>query len=220
MYDFDFRVFAQHADAFWYGLGTTLLLAFGASIAGTVAGLPLGAVLRLPAFAWMRVLNDTVRAIPVLVLMLLAYYAPYTALGLPPVSRCGGAFFGLLAAQAVYTADLFRSAVDGVSQQTALAARALGLKRHEVWRYIILPDVLRTMFPTLVAFTIGNIHLSSLGAAVGCQEVMWVAMTTGENTFRAFEALLIVAAIYMVIVVSFGLGARWLERRDWLRRHG
>jgi polar amino acid transport system permease protein len=136
------------------------------------------------------------------------------------LSRCGGAFVGLLAAQAVYTADLFRAAVDGVSQQTALAGRALGLKPHEVWRFIILPDVFRTMFPTLVAFTIGNIHLSSLSATVGCQEVMWVALTTGENTFRAFEALLIVACIYMVVVVTFGLSARWLERREWVRRHG
>lgn len=220
MYDFDFRVFAPFAGAFLYGLGTTLGLSFGASIAGTIAGCFVGAVLRVRLFSWLRPVNDAIRAIPILVLMLLAVYLPYTAIGLKPVSSCGGAFIALTVAQAAYTADLFRAAVDGISHQLLLGARALGLRQSDIWRYIVLPEALRTMFPTLVAFTIGNIHLSSLGAMLGCQDVMWVALAAGEKTSRAFEGLLIVAGIYTTIVVGFGFIARRLERTDWLKKRG
>ena len=154
-----------------------------------------------------------------LLLMVLCYYFPYRAVfGVEPLSAFAAAVLALTIAQAVFTADLVRAAVDGVSQQVILGARALGLHHTTVWRYIILPDIIRQISPALLAFYIGNLKLSSLASAIGCEELLFTARTAGDRTARNLEGLIIVTGIYILFVLPLAWGARRLEQPRWLKR--
>lgn len=219
-YDWDFAVFAPYAGAFARASWVTVELAAVSSVVGTVFGFAIGLVLRYRQVAWFLLpINDVFRAVPLLVWLFFAYYFPYRdVFGVTPLSECNSALVALTFVQAIFTADLVRAAVNGVSAQAILGARALGLSRADVWRYIILPDVLRQILPSLLAFWIGNVKLSSLASVIGCREVVFTARVAMGQTFRSLEAWVIVGAIYVIIVVPLAWGARVLERSEWMRR--
>ncbi|MFX6230416.1 ABC transporter permease subunit, partial [Acinetobacter baumannii] len=77
-------------------------------------------------------INDMLRAIPNLVLIFFVYYFPYTEFGIAAPSAFDCAVVALTIAMAVYTADIVRAAVDGVSAGSILGARSVGLREREI----------------------------------------------------------------------------------------
>jgi His/Glu/Gln/Arg/opine family amino acid ABC transporter permease subunit len=219
-YDWDFSVFLPYIPALARGALVTIELSVISSIIGTLLGVALGIVYRLkPIDRVLLPINDILRAVPLLVLIFFVYYFPYTELlGVPAPSAFVCATVALTIAQAVYTADIVRAAVDGVSQGSILGARSVGLRENEIWRYIILPDIFRQIAPSLVAFYIGNIRMSSLASVIGCEDVVFVARTAISQRFRSLEAWTIVAVIYVILVLPLTIAARKLESSEWLKR--
>jgi polar amino acid transport system permease protein len=219
-YDWDFRLFVPYLHAFLRGIWVTIQLAVISSVAGTVLGFALAPILRTRFVGpVLSVLNDAARAVPILVLMLFFYYFPYVqVLGVEPPSAFVSAAAALTLAQINFTAEVVRGAIDGVSQKSILGARSLGLKEITIWRYVVIPDVIRQVLPTLVAFYIGNVKLSSLASVIGAEDVVFVARLAVSQTFRSLEAWVIVAAIYIALVLPLTVAARRLERSEWLLR--
>jgi polar amino acid transport system permease protein len=195
-------------------------LAAGSSVLGTVVGIPLGFILRTPKVAPIfLVLNDIVRAVPLLVLILFFYYFPYSdVIGIAAPSPFIVAMIGMTVAQAVFTADVVRSAILNVSKPSLLAAASLGLSRVDTARFIVLPDVLRQILPAMVAFYLLNIKLSSLASVIGCEDIVFVARIATSQTYRTLEAWLIVSAIYVAIILPLALLSRKIEGAKWLKR--
>ncbi len=219
-YDWDFSAFLPYRDAFLRGIWVTIKLSVISSILGTLLGFLLGAIFRVRILAYLLLpLNDVGRAIPMLVLMFFFYYFPYPqVLGLPAPSAFACAAAALTFAQMVFTADIFRAAVDGVPQGVILGARSLGLRETTIWRYIVIPDIIRQILPTLVAFYIGSIKLSSLAAVIGAEDVVFVARVAVGQTFRSLEAWVLVALVYVALVLPLSYLARRLEKSEWLLR--
>lgn len=219
-YDWNFSVFIPYLGAFARAAGVTLALSVISSFAGTCLGLGLGLALRIRPVSWILLpLNDAIRAIPMLVLMLFVYYFPYgTVFGISALSGFAAAALALTIAQTVFTADLVRAAVDGVPRSSVIGARALGLSRRDILRFIVIPDLIRQLLPPLVAFYIGNIKLSSLASVIGCHELVFVSRVAISQTYRSAEAWVLVAIVYMVFVLPLGWCARAMERSEWLRR--
>jgi len=219
-YDWDFSVLLPYAPALARGTLVTIQLSVLSSLVGTILGVALGILYRWkPVDRVLLPLNDMLRAIPNLVLIFFVYYFPYTeAFGCPAPSAFECAVVALTIAMAVYTADIVRAAVDGVSAGSILGARSVGLREKEIWQYIILPDIFRQILPSLMAFYIGNIRLSSLASVIGCEDVVFVARQAISQRFRSLEAWTLVAAVYIVLVLPLTWLARRLEGSRWLKR--
>jgi polar amino acid transport system permease protein len=221
-YDWNFSVLAPFAGAYTRATIVTIELSVLSFAIGTVLGIIGGAVFR--AFPGARVvflLNDCVRAVPPLVLLFLVYFFPTQDLfGIPPLSPFWASVAAFSIAQAAYTADLIRAAIDQVPRNVILAGHAIGLERHDLWRFVILPDVVRQVTPAEIAFFIGIVRLSNLASVIGTQEVVYVSRVISAQTFRSLEPWLLVAAIYVVLVVPLTVMLRELERSRWLKRRG
>ena len=219
-YDWDFRIFIPYLHAFLRGTWVTIQLSFLSSILGTILGFSLALPLRLPIVGpFLRLGNDVLRAIPILVLLFFFYYFPYgPILGINSPSAFVVSVIALTLAQTNFTGEIVRSAIDGVSNKTIMGARALGLKEITIWLHVILPDVFRQVLPTLVAFYIGNIKLSSLAAVIGCEEVVYVARLSVSQTYRTFEAWVLVAVVYVALVLPCTMLAAKIEKSQWLLR--
>ncbi|WP_019601051.1 ABC transporter permease subunit [Teredinibacter turnerae] len=218
-YDWNFSIFIPYWPAFLRALVVTIELAVYSSFIGTILGFLLAFALRLNVVGRLfRLINDIFRAIPVLVLMFFFYYFPYDSVGVPAPTAFYAALAALTLAQANFTADIVRSAIDGVNVKIIDGARSLGFKEHTIWLKVRLPDVFRQILPTLMAFFIGNIKLSSLASVIGTEEVVYVAQTAVGQTFRSLEAWVIVGSLYIVIVLPLTFFSSYIESLEWMKR--
>lgn len=219
-YDWNFAFLLPLAPAFVRGALVTLEISVLSFLIGSLIGIPFGILLKAaPLKGFSLVANDAVRAIPILVLLFLVYYFPYDELlYITPPSAVVAAIIAMSIAQAAYTADIVRGAIDGVPKGSILAARSLGLREVSVYRYVVIPEVIRQILPAQVAFFIGIVRLSSLASVIGADEVVYVARVAIAQNFRSLEAWIVVAAIYIVLVLPLTWASRRLECSEWLRR--
>ncbi|MFG2124256.1 amino acid ABC transporter permease [Streptomyces sp. NPDC048710] len=206
----------------WPGLQNTLK----AAALSMVIALPLGAVLgiaRLSDHAWIRVpvamVVEFFRAIPVLVLMIfgLALFAQYT--NVPSDDRPFYAVVtGLVLYNASVLAEIVRAGILALPKGQSEAAMAIGLRKNQVMRLILLPQSVTTMLPAIVSQLVVIVKDTALGGAVLTFPELLASANTMSGYYGAniIASLTIVSAIYVIINFSLTSFASWLEGR--LRR--
>ncbi|QLJ04560.1 amino acid ABC transporter permease [Streptomyces sp. NEAU-sy36] len=205
----------------WPGLENTL----EAAALAMVIALPLGAVLgiaRLSDHVWVRVAAAVVveffRAIPVLVLMIfgLALFAQYT-----DVSSDDRPFYAVVTGLVLYNAsvlaEIVRSGILSLPKGQSEAAQAIGLRKGQMMRLVLLPQSVTVMLPAIVSQLVVIVKDTALGGAVlTFPELLASANTMSGYYGNIIASLTVVAVIYVAINFSLTSFAHWLEGR--LRR--
>ncbi|MEU6234381.1 amino acid ABC transporter permease [Kitasatospora sp. NPDC047058] len=204
------------------GLENTLI---AASLAMVIA-LPLGAlfgIARLSEHRWVRGAAGTVveffRAIPVLILMLFANaaYAKYTDIT-PDQRPLYAVVTGLVLYNASVLAEVVRAGVLALPRGQTDAAKAIGLRKNQVMRHVLLPQSVAAMMPAIVSQLVVIVKDTALGGALlGFSELLAsvrpMSANYGANTIACFT---VVAVIFVVLNIALTSFANWLEGR--LRR--
>ncbi|WP_320780943.1 amino acid ABC transporter permease [Streptomyces sp. CRN 30] len=203
----------------WPGLENTLK----AAVLSVIIALPLGAVFgiaRLSDHAWVRVPAGIVveffRAIPVLVLMIfgLAVFAEYSSVSSDD-RPLYAVVTGLVLYNASVLAEIVRAGILTLPKGQSEAAQAIGLRKGQVMRLILLPQAVTAMLPAIVSQLVVIVKDTALGGAVlTFPELLSSANTMsgyyGANTIASFT---VVAVIYIAINFALTSFASWLERR-------
>lgn len=121
--------------------------------------------------------------------------------------------FGLTAYTAAFIAEIVRSGIEGVSHGQTEAALALGLRRGQTLRLVILPQALRIIVPPMLSEYLALTKNSSLAIAIGYPELMSITNTTLNQTGQAVEAIALMMAIYLAISLATSLAMNWYNRR-------
>ena len=121
--------------------------------------------------------------------------------------------FGLTAYTAAFIAEIVRSGIEGVSRGQTEAASALGLKRGQTLRLIVLPQALRIIVPPMLSEYLALTKNSSLAIAIGYPELMSITNTTLNQTGQAVEAIALMMAIYLAISLVISLAMNLYNRR-------
>ena len=93
------------------------------------------------------------------------------------------------------------------------AGRALGLRRWQIMRTIILPQAFRQMIPPLAGQFISTIKDSAIVSVISIQELTFQGMELMAATYLTFEIWLTVAALYFLLTYSCSVLAGVLERK-------
>ena len=206
----------------WPGLQNTLK----AAALAMIIALPLGAVFgiaRLSDHAWIRVPAAVVveffRAIPVLVLMIfgLALFAKYTSVSTDD-RPLYAVVTGLVLYNASVLAEIVRAGILALPKGQSEAAMAIGLRKGQVMRLILLPQAVTAMLPAIVSQLVVIVKDTALGGGVLTFPELLASANTmsgyyGANVIASFT---VVAVIFILINFSLTSFASWLERR--LRR--
>lgn len=213
--------YTLHFGAVWasfdhllIGLAIGLGLAVAAVAIGTVIGL-------LSAFAsvshsrvlrgisWIYVL--LIRNTPLLVLVLLAYFAlPQLGIRLDKYES----FIGSLALYAgAYLTEVFRAGLLSVPKGIVEAARAIGLTRLQTNLFVVAPVMLRNALPSLGNTFIGMFKDSSIAAAIAVPELTFEARKINVDTFRVVETWTVASGLYIATCFAIAALLRMLERR-------
>jgi general L-amino acid transport system permease protein len=110
-------------------------------------------------------------------------------------------------------AEVLRGGIEAMPKGQIEAAAALGLKRAQVTRLIIVPQVLRNVIPPLNNQFVNLLKNTSISLAVGYSDLMSVAGTAINQTFRPLEIMLLTMSIYLLLCVALTSSLNyWSER--------
>ncbi|MFJ4283541.1 amino acid ABC transporter permease [Streptomyces massasporeus] len=203
----------------WPGLQNTLKAA-GLAV---IIAMPLGAVFgiaRLSDHAWIRVPAGIVveffRAIPVLILMIfgLALFAEYTNVSSDD-RPLYAVVTGLVLYNASVLAEIVRAGILSLPKGQSEAAMAVGLRKGQVMRLILLPQAVTAMLPAIVSQLVVIVKDTALGGAVLTYSELLASANTmsgyyGANVLASFT---VVAVIFIALNFALTSFASWLERR-------
>jgi polar amino acid transport system permease protein len=210
---FNLDVLAQTWRLLIGGLWVTLLLGAVSIALGMAGGLAM-ALLRLYAPAPLRrvavVYIDVFRAIPLLVLLVLIYYAlPFVGIRLTSFAAAAAA---LSLVSCAYAAEIFRAGIQAIPSGQFEAARALGLHWWPMMRLVVLPQATRLVVPPMTGNCINVIKDTALASVVAMPDLLKQA--TQAQALAANPTPLIGAAvIYLAILLPLVRLVAVLEAR-------
>ncbi|MEB3292595.1 MAG: ABC transporter permease subunit [Synechococcales bacterium] len=171
-----------------------------------------------------KVYVEGLRNMPLLLQLLFWYFAVFISfpspeqafsLGFLQLSKAGITIFGiqlspefssLLAGLTLYTgtfiAEIVRGGIQAVPKGQSEAARSLGLNSSQTLRWVVLPQALRSILPSLANQYLNLAKNSSLAIAVGYPDLYAVASTTFNQTGRAVEVMILISLTYLIISLS------------------
>ncbi len=196
------------------GLGQTLLLAAVVSITGLLGGIGVLylSLSRSPLVRWLtRAYISFFVGMPLIVLLFLMYY------GLPQwgvkMSPFAVAVVGFTFNVAAYNAAYLGTACNGLDQAELDAARAQGFGHGQLFRLLILPQVLRLSVPALTNQVILNLKDTSVAFLIQYTEFFARVQELASTNFQFFKAYAFAAGVYLACVWVVVRAARALERR-------
>lgn len=224
------------------GLITTLKLSIWATILATVVGVII-ALFRTSSSLFLRMVGRTyvelIRNLPPLIVLFIFYFFVVDQilplLGVESFIRSRSpqaqevlAFFlapkslfvqfvaGVLSLaffEGAYIAEIFRGGIESIERGQREAARSLGLSWLGEMRFVVMPQVIRRVLPTLSNEFINTIKYSAIASVVSIQELTFMGRQAVTATRYLFEVWITVSLMYMVLTLTLSLLTNYLENR-------
>jgi len=197
---FNLEVLWSSLPALLRGLWYTILLGIMSIVIGVAAGMVFS-LIRLYAPKPFRLLMigyiDIFRALPMLVVLILIYYAlPFVGIRF---SAWTSAVLGFSIVMAAYSAEVFRSGIEGVPKGQFEAAAALGIPFLVTLRKVVMPQAIRIVIPPMTSNCVSMFKDTSLASTVALSELLKEA--SNAQAFNGNPSPLIGAAlIYLVFL--------------------
>ena len=198
------------------GLGNTLLITLGALLIGVILG-TLIAVAKYysednPKLKIVNFLCDlyttVIRGIPVTVLLLIFFFIILVSAHGTVVAIIA---FGINSG--AYMAELIRSGINAVDKGQMEAARSLGMSKWQAMRTIIFPQAIKNVLPAIGNECIALLKETSVAGYVAVVDLTRGANLIRNNTYDAFNPLILSALIYLVLVIGMTQLLKVFERR-------
>ena len=208
------------------GLGWTLATGLAAWVIALVLGSILGVVRTAPvkwAAAIANAYVEVFRNIPLLVQLFFWYYIAPVFLSLPWQAVINTAqpvlvqtvtavlCLGLFTAARV--CEQVRAGIEAQPKDQFSAALALGLKRRQAYRYVILPMAFRVILPPLTSEFLNVFKNTAVVLTIGLLELTAQSRQVGEFTGHIFEAFIVATLLYFLIAQTVSRLMGRLERR-------
>ncbi|MGH7357091.1 MAG: amino acid ABC transporter permease [Candidatus Rokuibacteriota bacterium] len=195
--------------------GGTLRLAVPAIALGFVLGIFVG-LARLAGSRWIRVpatmYVEFFRGVPLVMVIFWIWIVIPQLLGLP-IPEYGVALTAFVIFEAAYFGEIVRAGVQSVPRGQVEAATALGMTGTQTMLYVVLPQALKNMVPSLVTQMIVLFKDTSLASIIGYVDLTKAAQIVNNREIKPFELYLFIAGVYWLCTNSMSMVARRFERR-------
>jgi polar amino acid transport system permease protein len=217
MYQFNLGVLASYLPGIVPAVAMTLALTLLTTCFSTMIGI-IAALMRTSHMWSLRVVAaayvEVFRNIPLIVVVFVVFFG-LAQIGLR-LNGFTSASVALVANASAYMTEVFRGGLLGIPIGQREAALSQGMRYHQVQWYVILPQVVRHVYPAYGNICVGILLGSSLASVIGVPDLSFWMLDTGAATFRYMETFLVAAAVYVVLTQTLTLGrvllGRWLFR--------
>ena len=196
------------------GAVATLWLTASAIVIGFALGFALELMRRsrIAGLAWIaRAYVWLFRGTPLLVQLIVIYT------GLPQFGvRIGvveSAVLGLSLNEAAYLAEIIRAGFLAVSQGQVNAGKALGMTDSQVLRYVVAPQAVRVIVPSLGNSVNGLLKTSSMASVISMEELLRRTQELIQEKFLVMELFTVAALYYLAMTTAWSYVQSQIERR-------
>lgn len=151
------------------------------------------------------------RGVPILAILYLLYF------GLPSTGILLSSFqagvLGISLVYGAYLAEIFRAGIGSLHRGQREASVAVGMTPFQSFRYIIVPQAVRTMLPPLLVTFISLLKDSSICALIAVNELVLTSRVMMAEYFLPLHIFVLVGLFYFAIAWPLSLLARLLEQR-------
>lgn len=198
------------------GLLTTLEMAALAIVAAVVMGVALGIgklsehrLVRWPCW----VIVEFFRAVPLVLLIVFVFFGALSSIE-DVNSR---AFWAVVISLTLYNgsvlAEVFRAGIQAVPRGQAEAAYAVGMRKYQVMRQVLLPQGVKLMIPAIISQCVVALKDTSLSYVVAGAGLTRVGKSIFQEFANHVPTIIVISAIYICINLLLTAAAGWVQRR-------
>lgn len=213
---FEGRNFIRLLEVLWVTLEISLISVFISVILGIGMGILMSLNSRIMKLVC-RIYLESVRIIPQLVLLFLAYFGLSKSFGVNLSGEVAAvlvfSFWGI-----AEMGDLVRGALSSIPKHQYETGLAIGLSKRQLYQYVIIPQTIRRLLPQMINLVTRMIKTTSLIVLIGVVEVVKVGQQIIEaSRLTVPSAALwiygVIFLLYFIICYPISLLATKLEKR-------
>jgi polar amino acid transport system permease protein len=216
MIAFDFLAVLEQWPALLRGAAFTLGLTAVSAVVGCAVGVACGwarAWGPKPLAAVVSVYVELIRNTPFIVQLFFIYFGlPSLGVKLTPEIA---SVIAMVVNLGAYAAEIVRAGIENTPKGQIEAARSLALNEWQVFMRVVLPPSLGRVWPALVSQIVIVMLGSAVCGQIAAQELSYAANLIQSRNFRAFEAYIIVTAIYLLLAIGVRQFLNWIGPR-WI----
>lgn len=195
-----------------------LKLTLGVFFLTLIISLPLGVIVsmaqrfRFFALRWITNIYITImRGTPLLLQIVFVYYGLSLA-NITVLPRFEAVVLTFVLNYTAYFAEIFRGGIQAVPAGQYAGARVLGMNKLQTFRYIALPQVIKTVMPSVGNEVINLVKDTSLVYVIGLGDLMRAGTIDVARDVTLIPYLL-VGAFYLLLTMIFTVIMRYIEKR-------
>ena len=199
------------------GLEVTLVITFFAVILGFVLGFSVAVVRNIyDNTKRLKFLNficniylTVIRGTPVVVQLLIIYFVIFSSMR---VDKSVAAILAFGINSGAYQAEIFRSGINSVPKGQMEAGRSLGFNYAQTMIFIIMPQAIKNILPTLANEFIVLMKETSVAGYIALEDLTKAGDVIRSRTYSAMMPFLAVALLYLIMLMLFSYLVKLLER--------
>ncbi|WP_424448198.1 amino acid ABC transporter permease [Microbacterium arborescens] len=214
------------------GLGTTLWLTVVAMLIGVAIGVIMAVgrqsrnvVVSGAASAYVGFFRGTPLLVQLIFWFNLAALYPTLQFGVPfgpafveadtntLITPMLAAILGLGLNEGAYMSEIVRAGLLSVDPGQTDAAEALGMRRRQIFRRIVLPQAMRVIIPPTGNETISMLKTTALVSVIAIGDLLFAAQTIYSRNFEVIPLLITVSIWYLLVTTVLSIGQYFVERR-------
>ncbi len=208
------------------GIGYTMLIAMVGTLAGLLIGLATGVLRTCPLSgnvvvrllqklinAAIAVYVEVFRGTPMMVQAMVIYWGYAFATGGQQLPLIPSGILIVSINTGAYMAEIVRGGIISVDKGQFEGAAAVGMTHWQAMLYVIMPQVLRNILPSVANEFVINIKDTSVLNVIGVTELYHFAGVIKRQNFQTFQTYLVVCVIYFVLTYSVTRILRLIEKK-------
>jgi polar amino acid transport system permease protein len=215
VYHWDFEFLWGFRKLLFMGLGYTVAYTVICTVIGLAIGLAV-AMGRLSQPVWLRAplraYVEVFRCTPVLVQLVWFYYALPVLTGIQ-ISAALAAILALSLYGSSFYSEIIRGGIISIDPGQTEAARALGMRRFQMMRRVVLPQAFRRMVPPLLNQSILQLKNTSLLSVLALSDLLYQGQSIAHETYRPLETYTVVALAYFLVLLPATILVKRAETR-------
>jgi polar amino acid transport system permease protein len=194
-----------------YTMGLTLAIFVLSFAAGTGLGVIRYNRKNPIVYAIASVYVELIRNTPALVQIFLIYFGlPQFGISLPPIVA---GIIALTINNSAYISEIVRAGIQVVHKGQTEASHSIGLTESQTFLFVIFPQALRNIFPSMTNQFVMIIFGTTLLSTLDVRELTQRASILNSETFRTMEIFVFVTLMYYGISILCAAALRWINRK-------
>ena len=219
-------IFAKYHQMIFKGIGYTMLVSIIGTIIGLVIGLLIGVFRTMPTpkNKFLRVLKkaadwilsayvEIFRGTPMMVQAMVIFWGFALINNGVTLNVVFAGLFIVSINTGAYMAEIVRGGIISVSKGQFEGAHAIGMTHAQTMFYVVIPQVLKNILPSVANEFVINIKDTSVLNVIGFTELYFVAYTINSINYQTFATYLLVAIIYFVLTFTITRILRLIEKK-------